>query len=128
MENDFKEIIERIRDRRMELGLSYQDLADKTGMSKSTLQRYETGFIKNIPLSRVEALAKALRVTPEYLMGWEEKSEAPVMDDETLQMMSEAFSRPEMRALFSVSRNATKEDIEKSIKIIEMFKESPGDE
>ena len=51
-------------------------------MSKSTLQRYETGFIKNIPLSRVEALAKALRVTPEYLMGWEEKSEAPVMDDE----------------------------------------------
>lgn len=128
MENDFKKIIERIRNRRLELDLSYQDLADKTGMSKSTLQRYETGFIKNIPLSRVEALAKALRVTPEYLMGWEEKSEAPVMDDETLQMMSEAFSRPEMRALFSVSRNATREDIEKSIKIIEMFKGSPGDE
>jgi transcriptional regulator with XRE-family HTH domain len=128
MENDFKKIIERIRKRRLELDLSYQDLADKTGMSKSTLQRYETGFIKNIPLSRVEALAKALRVTPEYLMGWEEKSEAPVMDDETLQMMSEAFSRPEMRALFSVSRNATREDIEKSIKIIEMFKGSPDDE
>ena len=43
-------------------------------------------------------------------------------------MMSEAFSRPEMRALFSVSRNATREDIEKSIKIIEMFKGSPADE
>jgi transcriptional regulator with XRE-family HTH domain len=128
MENDFKEIIDRIRNRRLELGLSYQDLADKTGMSKSTLQRYETGFIKNIPLSKVEALAKALRVTPEYLMGWEEKAESPVMDDETLQMMSEAFSRPEMRALFSVSRNATREDIEKSIKIIEMFKGSGGDE
>ena len=128
MESNFKEIIERIRDRRLELGLSYQDLADKTGMSKSTLQRYETGFIKNIPLSKVEALAKALRVTPEYLMGWEEKAESPVMDDETLQMMSEAFSRPEMRALFSVSRNATREDIEKSIKIIEMFKGSGGDE
>lgn len=127
MENDFKEIIARIRDRRLELDLSYQDLADKTGMSKSTLQRYETGFIKNIPLSKVEVLAKALRVTPEYLMGWEEKAESPVMDEETLQMMNEAFARPEMRALFSVSRNATKEDIEKSIKIIEMFK-GPGDE
>ena len=44
MENDFKEIIERVRSRRLELGLSYQDLADKTGMSKSTLQRYETGL------------------------------------------------------------------------------------
>jgi ferritin-like metal-binding protein YciE len=50
------------------------------------------------------------------------------MDEETLQMMSEAFSRPEMRALFSVSRNATKEDIEKSIKVIEMFKGTGGDE
>lgn len=128
MKNDFKEIIERIRGRRLELGLSYQDLADKTGMSKSTLQRYETGFIKNIPLSKVEALAKALRVTPEYLMGWEEKADSPVMDEETLQMMNEAFSRPEMRALFSVSRNATREDIEKSIKIIEMFKGNGGDE
>jgi len=128
MENDFNEIIGRIRDRRLELGLSYQDLADKTGMSKSTLQRYETGFIKNIPLSKVEALAKALRVTPEYLMGWEEKSESPVMDAETLQMMNEAFARPEMRALFSVSRNATREDIEKSIKIIEMFKGTGTDE
>ena len=76
----------------------------------------------------MEALATALRVTPEYLMGWEEKTESPVMDDETLHMMNEAFSRPEMRALFSVSRNATKEDIEKSIKIIEMFKGSGGDE
>lgn len=128
MDKDFDKIIERIRNRRLELDMSYQDLADKTGMSKSTLQRYETGFIKNIPLSKVEALAKALMVTPEYLMGWEAKTDSPVMDSETLQMMSEAFARPEMRALFSVSRNATKEDIEKSIKIIEMFKGGRGDE
>ena len=69
MDRDFDKIIERIKNRRLELDMSYQDLADKTGMSKSTLQRYETGFIKNLPLSRVEALARALRVTPEYLMG-----------------------------------------------------------
>jgi Predicted transcriptional regulators len=128
MDKDFDKIIERIRSRRLELGMSYQDLADKTGMSKSTLQRYETGFIKNIPLSKVEALAQALQVSPEYLMGWKVKADSPVMDSETLQMMSEAFTRPEMRALFSVSRNATKDDIEKSIRIIEMFKEGHSDE
>lgn len=128
MDKDFDKIIERIRARRLQLGMSYQDLADKTGMSKSTLQRYETGFIKNIPLSKVEDLALALQVTPEYLMGWEAKAESPVMDSETLQMMSEAFARPEMRALFSASRNATKDDIEKSIRIIEMFKESRDNE
>ena len=127
MDKDFDKIIERIRSRRLELGMSYQDLADKTGLSKSTLQRYETGFIKNIPLAKVEDLAFALQVTPEYLMGWEAKADSQ-LDNETLQMMSEAFARPEMRALFSVSRNATKDDIEKSIKIIEMFKDGRNNE
>lgn len=66
------EIIERIKKRREQLGLSYQDLADRTGLSKSTLQRYETGAIKNLPLNRLEDLASALQVSPAYLMGWEE--------------------------------------------------------
>lgn len=123
MYNEFDKVLERIRQRRLELNMSYQDLADKTGMSKSTLQRYETGFIKNIPLAKVETLAAALEVSPEYLMGWESKPSLPVLDGETMQMMSEAFARPEMRALFSASRNATRDDIEKSIKIIEMFKD-----
>ncbi|MBD5642727.1 helix-turn-helix transcriptional regulator [Clostridium botulinum] len=66
------EIINRIKSRRNELMLSYQDLADKTGLSKSTLQRYETGSIKNMPLDKLGILAKALNVSPAYLMGWEE--------------------------------------------------------
>lgn len=66
-----KEIIERIRYKRESLGYSYQDLAVKTGMSKSTLQRYESGFIKNMPLDKLEPLAEALLCTPEYIMGWD---------------------------------------------------------
>ena len=72
MENDMRNIIRRISSRRRELGYSFQDLADKTGMSKSTLQRYETGAIKNVPLDKLEVLAKALAITPSYLMGWED--------------------------------------------------------
>ncbi|WP_317724852.1 helix-turn-helix transcriptional regulator [Clostridium tetani] len=69
---NMKEIINRIKTRRNKLMLSYQDLADKTGLSKSTLQRYETGAIKNMPLDKLGVLAKALNVSPAYLMGWEE--------------------------------------------------------
>ena len=65
------EIIQRIKQRRTDLKLSYQDLADRTGLSKSTLQRYETGDIANIPLSKIEVLAKGLETTPQYIMGWE---------------------------------------------------------
>ncbi|QUH28255.1 helix-turn-helix domain-containing protein [Vallitalea guaymasensis] len=66
-----KDIIKRIKNRRIKLSLSYQDLAKKTGLSKSTLQRYETGTIGNIPLDKLEILAKALCVSPAYIMGWE---------------------------------------------------------
>ena len=67
---DLSVIRERIKKRREELGYSYQNLADLTGLSKSTLQRYETGGIGNLPLDKLEILAKALRFSPAYLMGW----------------------------------------------------------
>lgn len=70
-------IVKRIKKRRLELEYSFQDLADKTNMSKSTLQRYETGAIKNLPLDKLEVLASALQTTPSYLMGWDEVKEEP---------------------------------------------------
>ena len=65
-----QEIMERMKERREELDMSYQTLADKVGISKSTLQRYETGNIKNMPIDKLEAVAIALNVSPAYLMGW----------------------------------------------------------
>lgn len=76
-QNEMQKVLERIKERRLSLGLSYQDLADKTGMSKSTLQRYETGFIKNLGIDKLEILAQALETTPGYLMGWEKTTPTP---------------------------------------------------
>ncbi len=67
-------IVKKIKQRRKELNYSYQDLADRTKMSKSTLQRYETGSIKNIPLDKLEVLSKALKISPIQLIGIEEKN------------------------------------------------------
>lgn len=75
-ELELQELINRIKNRRLELDLSYQELSDLTGISKSTLQRYETGFIKKVPVNQIELIAKALRVSPSYLMGWDD-SPAP---------------------------------------------------
>ncbi|MEI3380862.1 MAG: helix-turn-helix transcriptional regulator [Dorea sp.] len=66
------EIMLRIKTRRESLGLSFQDLAEKTNMSRSTLQRYETGSIRNMPVDKLEDIAYALNVSPAYLMGWED--------------------------------------------------------
>lgn len=66
---DFSQTMQR---RRAQLGLSYQDLSDRTGMSKSTLQRYETGAIQNISRNKLEFLAKGLSISVEQLLGCED--------------------------------------------------------
>lgn len=64
------DIAARFKQRRLELGLSLQDVADAAEMSKSTLQRYESGGIRNIPLRKLEPIAKALHTSPDWLIGW----------------------------------------------------------
>jgi len=66
-----QDIMKRMKTRREELNMSYQTLSEKVGISKSTLQRYETGYIKNMPVDKLEEIADALSVSPAYLMGWE---------------------------------------------------------
>lgn len=61
---------ERIRAIRENTGLTLEELSEKIGISKQTLSRYETGAIKNIPISNIEALAEALNVPLSYLMGY----------------------------------------------------------
>ena len=56
-EKELTDLIERIKERRLKLEMSYQDLSDATGISKSTLQRYETGYIKKVPINQIEILA-----------------------------------------------------------------------
>ena len=70
----------RIKQRRKELGLSYQELAACTGISKSTLQRYETGSIKNIPLDKLDVLADGLQTTTLYILGKAEPFNAEIID------------------------------------------------
>ena len=71
---EINELSNRIRAKRIELNYSYLDLANITGISKSTLQRYETGFIKKIPIQQIKLLATALNISPSYLIGWEEEN------------------------------------------------------
>lgn len=66
-------INETIRKRRIELGMSQQELAEKVGYkSRSTINKIELG-INDIPRSKIDNFAIALKTTPSELMGWEEK-------------------------------------------------------
>ncbi len=68
---------ERIRKRRIALGYSVAEIADKIGKNRATVYRYETEEIYDLPTSVLEPLANALQTTPAYLMGWEEEEYLP---------------------------------------------------
>lgn len=63
-----------LRKRRKELGLTLAEIADKMDVSEATVQRWESGNIKNMRQERISRLAEVLHVTPAYLMGWEEEA------------------------------------------------------
>ena len=109
-------------------GYSYGELAKLTGIPKSAIQRYATGQTPKIPLDRLQALADVLNVSSQYLMGWEEQKEAqppePLVngDPELTELLERVRDDPHLRMLFSIAKDATVEDVEKAIKIIQALK------
>ncbi len=67
------ELAKRLKEKREMYGYSLQEVADKLGISKVTLHRYENLDITNIPSDKIEKLADIYRTTPSYLMGWEDE-------------------------------------------------------
>ena len=71
------ELSHRILQRRLELGLSQEELAQRMGYrSKSSITKLEKG-VNDIPQSKVEEFAAALETTPAWLMGLENAVSAP---------------------------------------------------
>lgn len=123
-EKELTELIKKIKLRRLELGLSYQELSDLTGINKSTLQRYETGFIKKVPINQVQIIAKALNVTPGYLMGWENANENQTyyLNPEAAKMAQEIYDNPQYKVLFDATKKLKPESIKEVMKFIDYQK------
>ena len=68
---------ERIKQRRIELGLSVDEVAEKLGKNRATVYRYESNEIENLPVGTLEPLSKILETTPAHLMGWDEAGSVP---------------------------------------------------
>ncbi|MDN6292879.1 MAG: helix-turn-helix domain-containing protein, partial [Tetragenococcus halophilus] len=62
---------ERMKERRKQLKITADQVAEKIGVSRSNVYRYEKGDIEKLPIEVLEPLSEILRTTPQYLMGWE---------------------------------------------------------
>ena len=64
----------RMKQRRKELGIKAEEVAEALGCSRSTIFRYENGDIEKVPSSLINMIAKVLETTPSYLIGWSDDS------------------------------------------------------
>ena len=66
----------RIKDRRIELGMSQDELAEKMGYkSRSTIAKIEKG-VNDVVQSNIVKFSEVLKTDVSYLMGWQERIEA----------------------------------------------------
>ena len=73
--DESKEIIKRLKDAITTSGYSYIELEKKTGIAKSSIQRYVSEKTKKVPVEAIVSLSLAVNVSPAYIMGWDQNSE-----------------------------------------------------
>ena len=88
---------ERIKSQRILCGYTQEELAEKLGMQKSAIAKYENGRVENIKRSTIQSMASILNCTPSYLMGWDDeenekfKNEPYAFDDYTAEIAHDMF-------------------------------------
>lgn len=88
-------LMERIKEMRKRKGLTLLEVAEYLGVQEATVQRYESGNIKNLKIETISKLADLFGCDPQYLVGWTENNHgidvAAISDEE--KMLLELFRR-----------------------------------
>ena len=115
---------ERLAALRRQRKLTQAELASQLGISKSAVSMYERGN-REPELDLLQAMADFFGVSVSSLLGREE----PLVngDAELTGYLESLRDRPELRMLFSVTKDATKEDVEAAVKIIEALRGKNAD-
>ncbi|WP_311537793.1 helix-turn-helix transcriptional regulator [uncultured Anaerococcus sp.] len=89
----------KIKQRRIELNMSQDDLARRTGYkTKSAISRIERGE-RDITQSQIELFAKALETTPSYLMGWDSEDKLNKEDEKLLNAFNQLNNEGQEKAI-----------------------------
>lgn len=65
----------RIKELRLRMGLTQEELGKKIGVGKAAIHKYEAGYVENLKRTTLSNLAQVLETTPTYLMGWDDNNE-----------------------------------------------------
>lgn len=112
--------VERIKAICKERKIPISKLEKDLGFSNGYISQLRKGVL---PTERLLAVAEYLSVSASYLLNGIENEKILINEDEDLTEYLEVLkTRPEMRMLFQLSKDATKEDVEAAVRIIEALR------
>ena len=94
---------ELIRNRRIELKLTLEEVGDMVGVSKSTVKKWEDGYISNMKRDKIALLAHALQIQPVSLITGEliptsfENESSFILSEHEKRLISAYRDKPEMQ-------------------------------
>lgn len=104
-----------LRTRRQELHLSLKDVADAVGVYKATVQRWETGVVKDIGSSRIMALARILQLKPSDMLQLYSNAKFPFLS-----------RMDQLETLLNIISDMTEDEIAKIIQVVNLMKSMKG--
>lgn len=114
-------MVNRIRELRKQRGITMKQLGEIVDLAESTISQYETG--KREPDNEtLLKISEYFGVTVGYLLGAENERPLINEDEELTDYLEVLKTRPECRMLFQLTKNATKEDVEAAVRIIEALR------
>lgn len=101
--------------------INVTQMCKESGASRASITDLKMGRKQALSSKTLSKIAAYFNVSVDYLIGNEQKEKAAidVVDDDLQEYLDELRSRPEKRMLFSVTKNATKSQIEAIVKMIE---------
>ena len=103
-----------------ERGITGGRMCTELGLSKSLMTDLKSGRKKSIHAETAKKIAEYFGVSVDRVLGQEtEKAAIDYADDDLKEYLDELRNRPDKRLLFSVTKNATKSQIEAIVKMIE---------
>ncbi len=112
---NFQNIFKRLR---VSSRMTQAEIAEKLGISRSTIGMYETGA-REPDFNTLEKIADLFNVDTDYLLGRSNKTEILpetvgqyYINDDARDMAQFLFEHPEHKVLFDASRKVKKEDIQ----------------
>ncbi len=77
---------DKIATRRKELGLTLEEIGSAVGVGKSTVKKWESGYIANMRRDKIAALAKILQLSPAEFIGNESENTSFMQVDLSLSL------------------------------------------